>query len=417
MATSTKAVSRALLNQETDARFWAQTHYKIGQPLNMNDPTDKAMAKVWQDIYLAVQKEDRAGRLHVTFNDPAVQASLADATIANLATQGHLDAAATAPDPAIADTHVQAATQTSAASSAAARDASARQPPTVSPIVVQAAAAESARALGQPPPPPVVYDLPADHPAVASPAARPELPVRAIVDPLPEGTPSPHQIAPAAIVPSPPRNVLAEARARAAPAVAVAVHEDAHKRARQGRRPALAGTTPPKALASLRGGAQDTARQAPGDFVGVTRSPSGAWAVSTFPTPGAAAAWYGDFTNDPSAYQYAAYYDKSDGATWPAPVEETLGSREEIPVRVQVQTQPARAVASPVPGPGLAPTGGAPGTSPVVPILIAGAAIAGLALIASASSSSSGSGSSYGTREPALPGGSYRGYRGYRGGP
>ncbi len=277
--TSTSAVSRSLLNQETDARFWAQTHYKIGQPLNMKDATDRAKAKIWHDIFLKVQEEDRAGRLHVTFNDPRVQALLADAATAADATAAHLTAAAQATDPAIADTHVQAAAQAGAVSSAAAREAAARQPPTVSPIVVQAAATESARALGQPPPPPVVYDLPADHPAMTSPAAKPLLPVRAIVEPMPEHAPSPHGHAPGAptIVP-PPRDVLAEARARAAPAVAVAVHEDAHARAirvqggrgGRGHPPVPAGTTPPRTLAALRGGAADAARKTAGDFVGVT---------------------------------------------------------------------------------------------------------------------------------------------------
>lgn len=375
--------SRTLLNQETDARFWAQTHYKVGQPLNMKDPTDRAMAKVWKDIFLTVQQEDREHRLHVSHNDPQVQAKLSDAATATEATKAHLAAAATAPDPQSADDHIQAATKANATAASAARDAARRQPPTVSPIVVQAAADEAARALGQPPPPPVVWQLPPQHPAMASPAARPALPVQAIAQPLPEDAPSPHPAAPGAVTPAPPpRDVLAEAKAREAPAVAIAVHED-HARAQRGRPTTSTGTTPPKVLAALRGGAQDVARKAPGDFVGVTLSPNGDWVVSTFPTPGAAAAWYGDFTNAPTAFQYAAYYDRQDGATWPSPVEETLGTREEIPVRVQVRPN-----STPPPqegGGGGGEDGSASGPSGigVGPILLGGLAIGLLAFAAS----------------------------------
>lgn len=377
------SASRTLLNQETDARFWAQTHYKVGQPLNMKDPTDKAKAKIWRDIFLKVQQEDREGRLHVTFNDPEVQAKLADATTATEAAKAHLAAAATTLDPQAADDHVQAATKANAAAASAARDAARRQPPTVSPIVVQAAADEAARALGRSPPPPVVWQLPPRHPAMTSPAARPALPVQAIAQPLPEDTPSPHPADPGATTPEPPpRDVLAEEKSRSAPAVAVAVHDD-HARAARGRPATPPGTTPPKVLAALRGGAQDVARRAPGDFVGVTLSPAGEWIVSTFPTPGAAAAWYGDFTSAPTAFQYAAYYDRQDGATWPGPIEETLGTREEIPVRVQVRPSP-----TPPPAGG----DGAPGGVSVGPILLGGLAVGLLAFAASRPSGGGGEG-------------------------
>jgi hypothetical protein len=371
-------VSKSLLNQETDARFWAQTHYKIGKPLDLRDVTDRSMAKIWQDILLTVQKEDREHRLRVTFNDPEVVALLRDAVHATDATKAHIAAAAIAPDAKTADGHIRAATDASAAAGSAARGAAARQPPTVSPIVVQASADESARALGQPLPPPVVWQLPPDHPAMASPAARPELPVQAIVQPLPLGTPSPHAPALAPDTSPPPaRDVLAEAKAREAPAVAVAVHED-HARTRRGRSPAPtpAGTTPPKALAALRGGAQDVARKAPADFVGVTLSPANDWVVSTFPDASSAAAWYGDFTNAPTAFQYAAYYDKTDDASWPSPVEETLGTREEIPVRVQVRSTPR---ATDDGGGGIA-----------VPLVVGGLAVGLLAFAASRGSGGSG---------------------------
>ena len=161
------------------------------------------------------------------------------------------------------------------------------------------------------------------------------------------------------------------------------------------------GTTPPNTLAKIRGGAVDTARRAQGDFVGVTLSTSGGWVASTFPTPGAAAAWYGDYTDDPTRYQYAAYYDKTDGATWPSPVEETLGqasSNREIPVRVTVDRPPPPGSPRPPAPAGPvtsvldffegAPTPGEPERERdlVVPILIGGAALLGLVAIATSSS-------------------------------
>jgi len=49
------------LYQETNRRFWDQTGYKPGQKLDMSDPTDREMAKVWMDILGAVRGyRDRA---------------------------------------------------------------------------------------------------------------------------------------------------------------------------------------------------------------------------------------------------------------------------------------------------------------------------------------------------------------------
>ncbi len=356
MAPQIHAVSRTLLNQETDARFWAQTHYKIGRPLDLQDPTDRAMAKAWQDLFLAVQREDREGRLRVTFNDPAVRALLADAAAQADQARDYLSAAAVAPDLQTEAAHVAAATAAHQAAGQAARDAAARQPPTVSPLVVQAAADQAARALGQPPPDPVVYELPAHHPAVASPQAQPRLPVPAIVAPTPSHVPSPHPPTPGAPPAPPVRDVLAEANARRAPAIAVAVHE-----ARPRETP---GTTPPKVLARIRQGARDAAGNAPGDFVGVTLSPAGSWSVSTFPTPEDAARWFGDFVHAPTAFQYAAHFDRTDAGTWPRPVEETLGTREDLP--------------PPPPDDRSASRGHSDLT---VPLIVGGVALAGLAVL------------------------------------
>ena len=47
--------SLANLVNETNGRFWWQTNYKIGQRLDMSDPKDRAMAKVWLSIYASVR--------------------------------------------------------------------------------------------------------------------------------------------------------------------------------------------------------------------------------------------------------------------------------------------------------------------------------------------------------------------------
>jgi hypothetical protein len=46
--------SLANLVNETNGRFWAQTGHKRGQRLDMSDPNDRAMAKVWLTLYAAV---------------------------------------------------------------------------------------------------------------------------------------------------------------------------------------------------------------------------------------------------------------------------------------------------------------------------------------------------------------------------
>ena len=51
---------------ETDAQFWAQTHYKPGQKLDPHDPTDRKMISVWIDLYRRVREaaalRDNLGR-------------------------------------------------------------------------------------------------------------------------------------------------------------------------------------------------------------------------------------------------------------------------------------------------------------------------------------------------------------------
>jgi len=176
MAMPTLHLSKSLIDRETDARFWAQTGYKVGQKLDPSNPTDREMSKVWLDIWGKVKREDRDGTLVTTYNHPEVERSLDDAAIASHAAAGHLDAAAQEADPDVSQSHVDAAAGASASAAAAARRAAALQPPTVSPIVADAAAAASAAAAVFPFLGPLVSTLSQDHPAVSSPAAQPVLP-------------------------------------------------------------------------------------------------------------------------------------------------------------------------------------------------------------------------------------------------
>src|ERR1700674_415762 len=146
-----------IVDQETNARFWAQTGYKPNQKLDPTNPTDKAMIPVWLDIQRKVKAEDAAGKLVTTFDHPEVAQNLADAHVADQATAAHADAAAQAPDPASQQEHVAAATVASDILTGLLPGAATKQPPTVSPEHMQDAAHEAKK---DPPPP----DAPAkDH--------------------------------------------------------------------------------------------------------------------------------------------------------------------------------------------------------------------------------------------------------------
>ena len=161
------AISKDILDRETDARFWAQTGYRPGQKLDPSSPTDKAMMPVWMDVYRKVKAEADAGTLVTTFDHPEVAQHLADADVANRAAAAHLDAAVAAPDPATAQQNVVAATTAAQISAQKARDAAATQPPTVSSQLLQGAARDAA----QNPPPPNAPS--ADHLAHAQTQAPP----------------------------------------------------------------------------------------------------------------------------------------------------------------------------------------------------------------------------------------------------
>jgi hypothetical protein len=52
---------RATLFKRVNRRFWARTNYKPGQRLDMADPNDRAMAKVWLRVLAEIEQEDAAG--------------------------------------------------------------------------------------------------------------------------------------------------------------------------------------------------------------------------------------------------------------------------------------------------------------------------------------------------------------------
>ena len=337
--TTTPGKSNAVLDRETDARFWAQTHYRVGKRLNSADPTDRAMMRVWLDIFAKVQREDRAGKLVLTYNHPAVEQHLSDAELAMQTAAAHLDAAVKERDPVRAQQHAEAA------------------------AVATTTASSATHAAAVPPPASVVDQLPAEHPAVSSIAAQPIVPPDFAT--APAGSPPSMRH---------PAQQLAVAQAVSAPGVAVAVHEAAQARADQGV-PAPTGTLAAQTIAQIRDIAIAVADEATGDIVGVVArqdptsfagvegAPTG-WSWLVFPTLRAAADWYGELTETPETFCYVAYYDKT-SHTWPQPVNEVFGTGRAI----DITAQPVPPVRS--------------HTSGAVLAVVAALAVAGIAVFAS----------------------------------
>ena len=66
------ADDRTLID-ETNKRFWARTRYKPGQKLDTSVPRDRAMAKIWLEIYAEVKGlRDRSERLALSIYERAV---------------------------------------------------------------------------------------------------------------------------------------------------------------------------------------------------------------------------------------------------------------------------------------------------------------------------------------------------------
>lgn len=379
--------AKDIIDRETDARFWAQTHYRPGQRLDPADSTDRKMMKVWLDIWGKVKREDRAGELVLTYNHPEVEQGLSDAELASHAADTHVEAASAAPDPGTSRAHAAAASEAASAASASAKRAAARQPPTVSPALAEAAAEEVARDAGISRPSAIAH-LPDDHPAIASPAAQPimtttDAPLRPIgpVDPNPISTPPPMPSPP-----STPRQHLAHARAANAPSIAVAVHEDAHARG-----PATMGALHPRAVADIRDMARRFASDSMGSFVGVAYSPDEQWSVPLFTSAAQAASWYEQVTDAPDAFRYVAFFDKT-APSWPSPIQELFGSSRTLGAAAQTG----------------ADAGAWRKKTPYVAIAAGGAVLVGLAAVLATShrKARGGSGTGGKTTKMRSPGGS-----------
>jgi hypothetical protein len=349
---TTQHLSHMLLDKETDARFWSQTGFKVGQKLDMTNPTDKAMAKVWADIYAKVAAEDAAGKLVLTYNHPHVEQHLDNAQAATDAAIAHVDAAnaaSAAGDEAKAHAHREAAGKAAEIAATSTSAAAQLQPPTVSPAAAEAAAHEAAAAANVNAPIASAADLPPSHPARA-PRAQPMHPNHAMPGaPVPnhparQGRPIQHRHGDASveIVPHPrqdatvdivgPRTTAdyaAVVQAVNAPAVAIGVHENATQ--------LLPPTSmvPPAQQAQARQHALEAAMTAPADFVGSVLGSAGTWDVVTFKTRHDLDDWYGHMADAPDAYKYLAAFDKTDPA-WAEhqPINDGFGSSTALLVDV-----------------------------------------------------------------------------------
>lgn len=314
--------SKSTIDRETDARFWAQTGYRVGQRLDPGDPVDRAMSIVWRDVWSKVKREDQEGRLVLTYNHPDAERGLADAEMASHAVVAHLESATAAPDPASAAEHASAAESAAAAAGSAADAAAAIQPPTVSPSLASEAASAAAAAAGMPPPGGLA--LPADHPA--------EIADRTHVPPA-EPPPEPHAPAgrdrrdpaePQEPARSAVQGQIAVAQATFAPANAARLHE----RAAAGEaRPE--GAIRPRAISDIREVAIRIAASLPDSAAGVVCYPDGGWSAPRFRSRKEAEAWHDHLAETPQAFRYAAIFDRADPA-WPAPIVEVFGSSSAV---------------------------------------------------------------------------------------
>jgi hypothetical protein len=71
--------SRRDVIQETNARYWVGTGYKLGEALNPKDPTDRMHAKRWLDTYRDLMQQDARGTLTLLHKDPSFAQSLNNA--------------------------------------------------------------------------------------------------------------------------------------------------------------------------------------------------------------------------------------------------------------------------------------------------------------------------------------------------
>lgn len=137
---------RQAIYRETDARFWAQTHYKPGHSIDPSNAADKHWLPVYYGIGNQVEREWRSGALSDpnapgwTYKHPIVQAALDQAAASSAQTAASM---AKAQEAIRAGDHEAAAQHADAAHAAhiemvqAARTAAAIQPNSVSPSRVR----------------------------------------------------------------------------------------------------------------------------------------------------------------------------------------------------------------------------------------------------------------------------------------
>lgn len=130
--------------REANARFWAQTGYKVGLDLDPKVPADVAMMPAWREAYAAVVDEVRRhGWFTPTHRSEVVTGPLAQAAQASSRAHEHARAAAdaTAAGAAIDREHHLAAAQLAHEESHAhSARAAAAQPPSVDPATAHASA-------------------------------------------------------------------------------------------------------------------------------------------------------------------------------------------------------------------------------------------------------------------------------------
>lgn len=132
------------INNEADARFWAQTGYHPGKKLDPTVAADRAFVPVWVKIHDQLADDWRAGRLTLTHQTAAVAGLLSEASSAASRVFGHVLAAFSAPTAAEAAKHMAAADDAHQRASAASSAAASRQPPSVSTQDVVQAATDAA---------------------------------------------------------------------------------------------------------------------------------------------------------------------------------------------------------------------------------------------------------------------------------
>lgn len=327
---------RSIIDKETDARFWAQLHYKPGQKLDPNDPLDAAMIPAWLDIYKKVGAEDRAGRLVLTYNNPHVVQRIADARVADHAAAAHRDIAATHPE--VAHENMAAAATAEHVSRHRMHEAAMAQPPTVAPALAHRAA----QRVGED----AIKETYARFWAGTHYKPGRQLdrkdPRDARMMPIWERVHQ--QVMHDRLAPGRPfagREQVAQEQARNAGRHALGVHQG-HQGHGPRRRPPQS-TLPPGRLQEYRAQATHVAHEGGSPYAMVVQHPGGKMEHHAFHSRGELDAAYGQLSEHHDQYQYAGAFDL--GANQNAPVHDSVG----VPAAEHAEepVQPAEGASSP----------------------------------------------------------------------